>query len=421
VDSEFILGSVRKAGYKIVDDIPEADIAIINTCSFIKDAKEESIDTILNVIQLKKDHTIKKIIVAGCLPERYLKELKRDLPEVDGFFGTGEVEKIAKELPGILKGERRLAIKTKAGYLTEGEKKRSFITPKHFAYLKIAEGCSNCCNYCVIPNLRGPYQSRKYEDIIKEAQGLVKNGVVEINVIAQDTTRYGLDLYGKLRLAELLKDLSNIKGTKWIRLLYTHPAHFTDELIQAIKKSKAVCKYIDLPIQHISLKILKKMNRKVTKTDIISLIKKIRKEIPGIAIRSSLIVGFPGETEADFDELYQFVKKIKFERLGIFTYSREEGTRAYKYKNQLDESAKETRREKLLILQQEISRKLNQELLDQTLEVLIDEDGVGRTRFDAPEVDGLVYVKSKKKFSPGDIVKAKIIDTMEYDLVGESK
>jgi len=411
VDSEALLGDLANKGYKIVDEVAKSDIAIVNTCAFIEDAKKESIDAILDLIQLKKEGKIKKVIVAGCLSQRYNKALRKELKEVDAFLGIRDFSK---------------------NYAPD----RFLITPPHFAYVKISDGCDNKCNYCVISKIRGSYKSRAVGSIVKEIRKLhhdSRGRLGEVNLVSQDLTYYGMDLYGKLSLAKLLYRLDegefvkDTKNIKWIRLLYAHPAHFTDEFIGAIKNIGRVCKYIDLPVQHINDKILKTMGRKVTKKYIFDLIYKLRSNIPGIAIRSSLIVGLPGEGEKEFKELLEFMNEVKFERLGIFTYSREEDTPAYNFKNQVSENIKKQRFQKAMQLQQDISNQINKTFLGKTITVLIDEKDVNdpasyiaRSYADAPEVDGQVYVKNVgSPLRPGDFVDVKITDTFEYDLVGE--
>lgn len=399
VDSETILGNLKSKGYNITD-VQDADIAIVNTCCFIKEAKEESIETILELADLKTQGKIKKLIVSGCLPERYRKELIPHLKEVDAFVGRLSLDNFPKA--------------------------RYNLVPKHFAYLKISEGCNNNCSYCVIPKIKGRFKSRLMEDILEEVKLLDKNKTKEINIIGQDITSYGLDIYKNPALSELLKQIiSTTKNIKWIRLLYTYPTNIDDELIELIANNRRICKYLDLPIQHINNRILKLMNRKITKEQIISLVRKLRARIPGIAIRTSLIVGFPSETEEEFQELLDFVSQIKFERLGVFMYSREEDTPAYNFKNQIPQKIKEERLHKIMSLQQAISQEINSKYLNRKIEVLIDEKDpkenlfLARTEADAPEVDGMVYVHSGNRLHPGDFVKVKIKDTYEYDLVGE--
>jgi len=401
VDSEAILADFTRKGFKVIDEASKADVVVVNTCAFIEDAKRESIDMILDLIELKKQGRIKKIIVSGCLPQRYEKILRKEMPQIDVFGGVRKFNKVDPD-------------------------QRLLITPKHYAYVKISEGCNNKCSYCVISKIRGEYKSRSKEAVLKEINTIYKDSLKEINLISQDLTYYGMDLYGRFALAELLRSMN--KDIKWIRLLYAHPAHFTDELINVIKNTHNICKYVDLPVQHISDKILKLMGRKVTKKDILALISKLRKNIPGIAIRSSLIVGSPGETEKDFNELMKFIKDIKFERLGIFTYSREEDTPAYNFKGQVSDKIKKSRFDEAMKLQQDVSKEVNANFIGRKLEVLIDEkqnDGVyiGRTYADAPEVDGQVFVKvganGHTPLQVGNFVDVIITDTLEYDLVGE--
>ena len=401
VDSEKILGRLQQKGYKIVD-MQEADIGIVNTCSFIKEAKEESIETILELIELKKESRLRKVIVYGCLVQHYKEELISYLKEIDAFVGRISFDEFKPVNP-------------------------YYLTPSHYAYVKISEGCDNACSYCIIPEIKGSLSCRSVDSILSQIKELDEKGVAEINIIGQDITLYKADSYRRnIRLLHLLREIVNtVKNIKWIRLLYTHPAHIDDDLIDFIAKEPRMCKYIDLPIQHINEKILKKMNRKVTKNEIISLIKKFRAKIPNIAIRTSLIVGFPGETENDFNELLGFIQKQKIERLGTFMYSREEGTAAYNFKNQISEKTKRKRLDIIMKKQQEIASELNSPFLDKKMEVLIDEKGssdnlyLARTQADAPEVDGLVYVRTRRDLKPGDFVKVKITDTYEYDLVGE--
>lgn len=398
VDSQNLLGRLSRKGYQIVD-IQDADIGLVNTCSFIEDAKKESIDAILGLIDLKKEGRLQKVIVAGCLSQRYKKELMPHLKEVDAFIGS-----------------QGLSNKNEEGFpLTAG----------HFAYLKISEGCKHSCSFCVIPKIKGPHKSRTAESILKEFKFLDNEGKSEINIIGQDISLYGLDLYKKLELAALLRKItSSLKNIRWLRLLYLHPNHLTGELIRLIADEPRICKYVDLPLQHINNRILKAMHRQTDKKKIIKLLSEIRKRIPGVAIRSSLIVGFPGESEKEFTQLVSFVKEQQFERLGVFRYSREEGTPAFDYPGQLPEKIKEERFNVIMQEQQEISGRLNQNFLGRDLEVLIDEkapDGIylGRLSIDAPEVDGLVYVKTAKQLKPGEFARVKITDTYEYDLVGE--
>ncbi|MFC1621234.1 MiaB/RimO family radical SAM methylthiotransferase [Candidatus Omnitrophota bacterium] len=380
VDSEHIMSEFASKGYAFKEGAIGTDTVVINTCAFIEDAKKESIETILKVIDAKKAGEVKRIIVAGCLPQRYSKELKKELKEIDEFRGVVSVFK---------------------------ENYASRLTPAHYKYIKISEGCKNRCTYCIIPYLKGPYKARDFDSIIKEAEESIAK---EIILVGQDTSAHE-------RLAELLQRLDKISGDRWIRLLYAHPVNLGKDAIRVIRDSRSICKYIDLPIEHINDRILKKMGRKTTKKDIVSLIKYIRKEIPGVALRTSFIVGFPGETEKEFQELLAFIKEIKFERLGLFRYSREEGTPAHKFKQQISEKEKERRFSAGMLLQQEISREVNERFKGRTLKVLVDEKNIARTEYDAPEVDGVVHVKGKD-LKIGEFYRMKITDTYEYDLVG---
>jgi len=402
VDSEVMLGRLKKAGFKVVEEIEGADVAIVNTCCFIREAEEESIDIILKLCQLKQEGKINKIIVCGCLPQRYKSELADELKEVDAFVGAG-------------------------GLYTHNSP-REFLTPQHFAYVKISEGCNHRCSYCIIPALRGRHRSRPLDSIIQEADKLFnRRAVSEIDLIGQDTTMYGQDLYGQGRIARLLAKVSKKAKGKWVRLLYAHPAHFSKELIRVIKEEPAVCKYIDLPIQHINDKILSRMKRGTSRKQILSLIDRLRKEIPGLCIRTTLIVGFPGETEAQFRELLRFIQDARFERLGLFKYSKEKGSLAYNFTAQIPQKIKQSRYEQALSLQQDICVEINQGFLGKTVCVLIDEQDaqdkdiyIGRSEYDAPEVDGCIYVHSKKKLKSGEFINVRITDTLEYDLVGEA-
>ncbi|MBI4707026.1 MAG: MiaB/RimO family radical SAM methylthiotransferase [Candidatus Omnitrophica bacterium] len=396
VDSESILGRLGDKGYQVVD-IDKADVAIVNTCAFITDAKEESIDAILELAELKKEGRLKKIIVYGCLAQRYKKELVRELPEIDAFVGSIGLNH---------------------------EKRRFPITPEHFVYLKICEGCVNNCSFCIIPKIKGKFTSLDKEAVLEKVRQFNKEKKSELNIVGQDISGYGIDLYKKPVLAGLLKDIvRNSSNIGWIRLLYLNPARISEDLIKVINDSVNVCKYIDMPVQHINNRVLKLMKRSTNKSDIIKAIEKIRKNISGVSLRTSLIVGFPSETDKEFQELFDFVKDARFERLGVFTYSREEGTAAYSMKAQLPEKLKQERFNSLMQLQQDISKEINTKLLGNTLKVLIDgqENGcyLGRTQGDAPEVDGTVYVSSSRKLVPGDFVNVKITDTMEYDLTGK--
>ena len=439
IDTETIIGKFKNDKFTIVNDEKKADIIVINTCGFIDSAKEEAINTILEMAEFKKKKC-KYLIVMGCLVQRYYEELKKALPEVDLFIKLDEydefwykVENLVKE--GIVE-KSKTTTKTK---ITEIPKmpmfsedeflNRTITTGKNYAYLKIGEGCSNKCTYCAIPYIRGPFVSRKIEDIIEEANMLANKGIKELIVIAQDTTKYGMDIYGESKLAELLNKLSEIDGIKWIRFLYSYPEGITDELIECVSNNNKIAKYFDIPIQHISDGILKKMNRKTNKKQIVSLLEKIRNKIPDVTLRTSLIVGFPGETKEDFEELEQFVKIAKFDKLGVFQYSREDGTPAAKLPNQVHGNTKKARYNKIMKIQQEISRKKLEKKLNKEYEVLIEDisfDGkyyIGRTMQDVPEIDGLVYIKNNSKNSKENKLnkfeKCKIKGISDYDLIAE--
>lgn len=426
VDSEVMVGILKEKGYPIAEKIDESDIAIVNTCAFIKDATDESIDTILALADLKKRKIIKHIIVAGCLAQRYKDKLKQELAEVDGIIGTGDLPRIGSIVRNISKKKTFSVISEKPEFIYSHRHKRSFITPTHYIYVKIQEGCSNKCSYCIIPQLRGQLRSRPRASILKEIEAITEKGIIsELNIIGQDTTFYGYDLYKESRIADLLRSIATMDKVRWIRLLYTHPAHYSDELIEIIKNEASICKYLDLPIQHISDKVLKDMNRNTTAHSIQSLIERLRENIPGLAIRTTVMVGFPGETESDFKKLLSFLKDTKFERLGVFSYSNEEGSRSARRKDQISDKVKQERLSEIMKLQQEISSEQNSALLGRALDVLIDEKSskeeglyLGRTESDAPSVDGQVFVKAKD-LKPGDFVKVNITDTLEYDLVGE--
>lgn len=405
----------------------EADIGIVNTCAFIDDAKEESIDNILELIELKKDARLKAVVVAGCLPQRYGEALPEGLPEVDAFIGCDQILKVADVVKRISGGDRICEVSQKPSFIYSHTDPRVYITPSHYAYVKISEGCGNRCSFCTVPAIRGDYRSRPIESILEEVRQLSKDKrMSEIDLIGQDTTLYGKDRYGKPAINRLLKHLSAFKDhRRWIRLLYTYPSHVDDELIDIFAREDQICKYMDLPVQHANDRILKKMNRKMGKKDIYGLIAKIRKRIPGVVLRSSMIVGFPGESDEEFSELVDFIKEVRFDRLGVFTYSREEGTPAYGYKGQIDDKVKLERFNTVMSVQKEIAAGINASYLGRTVEVLIDEKDpnsedtyIGRTQGDAPEVDGEVFVKGRD-LSPGDFANVRITDTLDYDLVGE--
>lgn len=423
VDAEIMMGILNKKGYKLVGEFSEADIIIVNTCGFIESAKQESIDTILELSEYKTNGNLKILIVTGCLAQRYAQELKTEIPEIDAIVGTGSYQNIDEIING-LKQEKQIVSLNDIEFAYNEELPRYISTPSHMAYLKIGEGCDNHCTYCIIPKLRGKYRSRKMEDVIKEAKDLATRGVKELVVIAQDTTKYGCDLYGKEMLPELLEELANIDGLKWIRIMYSYPESITEELVKVIKKYDNICNYFDMPVQHASNKILKLMNRKTTKEDILSKIEMIRTHIPDATVRTTIIVGFPGETEEDFKEIVDFAKIVKFDRLGAFAYSREEDTAADKLPNHLEEEVKAERRDALMLVQQGISQELNAKKVGNIYEVLIEEQVednvyIGRTQGDAEEIDSIVYVKSKNQLNAGDFVIVKINNALEYDLMGD--
>lgn len=412
VDSERLMNQLKLNHLELTKNLDEADALIINTCGFIEAAKEESINTILEAVELKKEGKIKKVVVIGCLSERYAKELRDEIPEVDSYFGTEAYESILKEFGGNLK------------YELLGE--RLLTTPKHFAYLKISEGCDHPCSFCAIPLMRGKHKTKPMEDLIKEAEFLSSQGVKELILIGQDTTDYGKDLYGKRNISELVNKLSLIDGIEWIRIMYAYPSHFPEDLIETISSNPKVCKYIDLPLQHISDNILKSMRRGITKRRTIELIDKLRNKIPDLTLRTTFIVGYPNETEKDFEELCNFVKDIKFERFGVFTYSMEENTVSYKLGDPIPSEIKEERKAVLMEIQKEISLNKNKELIGKKLKVLIDEKEkeyyIARTERDAPEVDGEVYIqRNKNHIQTGKFYSAEIYDCNEYDLFGKLK
>ena len=416
-DSEVAAGILEAEGFNITDDLMQADAVIVNTCGFINDAKTESIATIFDYAQFED----KLLIVSGCLSQRYGDELFNEMPEVDIFLGVNEYDKLPDILKNHQEGKRE---KYLSQYENELETDKRRLADNHYtATIKISEGCDNKCAYCVIPKIRGPYRSRPMENIIKEAKSLADKGVKELILIAQDVTTYGIDIYGKYNLHELVKELCKIDGIHWIRLMYCYEDRITDELIEVMATEAKVCNYLDIPIQHGSDNVLKAMKRRSTRDSIDNTIIRLRKAMPDIAIRTTLIVGFPGETEADFDELYDFVDETKFQRLGIFAYSQEEGTVAAEMDNQMDEDIKEERKDAIMRRQMEISREYNESLIGNTIEVLIegkDEDGVyiGRSQYDAPEIDNQVIIKSNKEHNPGDFIMVEIYDAYDYDIVG---
>ncbi len=429
VDSENIMYILKQQGYTIVDDATISDFIIINTCTFIHDAMEESINAILEATLVKKDRDEVKIIVTGCLAQRYADELIKEIPEVDAFIGTGEfynMDKIIKNMEE--KQSKETIVKTDNIDCPIFETDRTLTTPSHYAYIKVSEGCDKHCTYCVIPSIRGKQRSRKLEDIMSEAKRLAHRGVKEIILIAQDVGEYGIDLYGKRELPKLLEELNKIEGIKWIRVLYIYPETISDELIDKIAKLDKVVKYIDMPLQHINNDILKKMGRKTSKEDILNLIRKLRSKIKDIKIRSTFITGFPSETELQHKELLEFIELYQLDRVGFFKYSREEGTPAYEIKPQIDEDTKEKRYTELMQAQEAVSEELMESYIDKTLEVLVEEkvEGedkvyIGRSYMDCPEIDGEVYIYSDKYLEIGNFYDIVIEDSMEYDLIGRTK
>ena len=422
VDSEHMLADISKE-YEIVNDPNECDIAIVNTCAFIKDAKEESINTVLEMAELKKSG-LKYLVMTGCLAQRYYEDLKDLIPEVDAYVGISALPNILDDLKKLNKKKKIFDIPDNS--LPQRASGERFITPPyHYSYLKIAEGCDKKCTYCAIPKIRGSYRSVPMDDLIKEAEYLASNYISEIILVAQETTVYGKDLYGKKSLVELVDRLSGIDGIQWIRLMYCYPEEIDDDLIDLIKNNPKVCHYLDIPIQHASDRILQKMGRRTSGKDIINLIKKLRKEIPDISLRTSLITGFPTEDEEDFDTLVKFVKKAKFDRLGVFTYSKEEGTPAASFKGQIRADIKKKRRNEIMEIQKEISLKRNASFVSKVFDAVIEgydnEEGclVARLEYDAPDVDGVVFIESDKEMMSGTFVKVRITDYSEYDLIGE--
>lgn len=424
VDTEVMLGMLASRGYEMTNDEQEADIIVINTCCFIHDAKEESIQNILEMAEYKKNGSAKALIVTGCMAERYRQEILDEIPEVDEVLGTTAYDRILDAVDAALAGQHEV-MTADLDALPLPETKRLVTTGGHFAYLKIAEGCDKHCTYCIIPKIRGNFRSVPMERLIKEAEELADQGVKELILVAQETTLYGKDLYGEKSLPKLLRELCKISGIRWIRILYCYPEEITDELIQVIKEEPKICHYLDLPIQHGSDAVLKRMGRRTTQAELRNIIGRLREEIPDIALRTTLIAGFPGETEEDHQEALQFVKDMRFDRLGVFTYSEEEGTPAAQMPDQIEEFVKEERRDALMLAQQSIAFEKSEEMVGKTVDVLIEgrlpeEDiYIGRTYRDAPDVDGYVFVHAEEDMISGDIVKVEITDAKDYDLVGD--
>ncbi len=426
VDSEVMLGLLRDGGFTITANAQEAEILVINTCGFITAAKEESINTILETARLKEDGNLRTLVVAGCLAQKYKDELLSEIPEIDAVVGTGDFPAIVEVINQSLSGTRVDRVGA-ARYLYDHEAPRILTTSGLTAYIKIAEGCTNCCSYCVIPELRGPYRSRREESILQEAATLAAGGAQELILIAQDTTRYGLDLYGEFRLAGLLRKLVRIEGLQWIRLLYCYPAYFTPELITTVAEEPKICKYFDIPLQHANDRILKAMNRQGNQAEVVRLLEQIRAAIPNVTLRTTFIVGFPGETDSEFATLLDFIRQQSFDRVGAFVYSQEEGTLAADMPGQIPEQVKQDRYDQLMQVQLEISRAKNEMLINHEISVLLEgktsEDPelyVGRSERDAPEIDGVVYVQCRRE-PQQSLVQVRITGAGDYDLMGEMR
>ncbi|MCH5275318.1 MAG: 30S ribosomal protein S12 methylthiotransferase RimO [Lachnospiraceae bacterium] len=424
VDTEMMLGILAEKGFSFTDDEQEAEAVVVNTCCFINDAKEESINTLLEMAELKKSGQLKALIAAGCLAQRYREEIQKEIPQVDAILGTMAIENVAEALLEVLAGEGKNHYKDMNAVPVYG-KKRIVTTGGHYAYMKIAEGCDKHCTYCIIPKVRGPYRSIPMESLIKEAEELAESGVKELILVAQETTLYGVDLYGKKSLPLLLTKLAEVSGICWIRVLYCYPEEITDELIEVIKQEKKVCHYLDIPIQHASDKVLKRMGRRTDRAGLENIIMRLRREIPDICLRTTLIAGFPGETEEDHAEMMEFVEAMQFDRLGVFAYSQEEDTPAAAMEDQIEETVKEERRARLMELQQEIAFAKAEDMVGRIITVmvegkLVDEDVyVTRTYKDAPEVDGYLFLHTTAELMTGDFVKVQVTGSNEYDLTGE--
>ncbi len=425
VDTEMMLGLLNKDGYSFTDDENEADIIVINTCCFINDAKEESVNTILEMAELKKTGKCKALIVTGCMAQRYKQEIIDEIPEVDGILGTSTYDEISAVLKKALGGEHGVSCFHDLNALPEVQTERMLTTGGHYAFLKIAEGCDKHCTYCIIPSLRGNYRSVPMERLLKEAESLAEKGVRELILVAQETTLYGVDLYGKKMLPELLHRLAQIAGIYWIRIQYCYPEEITDELIETIRTEEKVCHYLDIPIQHASDNVLRRMGRRTNQAQLREMISKLRTAIPDIALRTTMIAGFPGETEEDHEEVMRFVDEMEFERLGVFAYSAEEDTPAAAFPDQIDQEVKEERRDEIMELQQEIAFEKSESMVGRVLDVMIegkvaDEPAyVGRTYMDAPGVDGYIFVNTGEAMMSGDFVRVKVTGSSDYDLIGE--
>ncbi len=423
VDAEIMLAQLDEAGFEITGTAYEADVVVINTCGFIEAAKQEAIDNIFEMVELKNEGDIQAIVVTGCLAQRYKDEILEEIPEVDAVIGLGDNINIAEVCRKVLEGEQYSCFPSK--YLLPLNGQRLLTTPEHYAYLKIAEGCSNCCTYCAIPSIRGRYRSRETADILDEARALAQSGAKELIIVAQDTTKYGIDLYGELRLPQLLRELSKIEEIKWLRLLYCYPDSITDELIEEIATNDKVCAYLDLPLQHADENVLSRMNRTGTKTELLELVRRLRRRIPDIVIRTTFITGFPGETEEEFNNLAEFVKEAEFDRLGCFAYSAEEGTKAADMPEQVDEQTKIDRGDIIMQQQFDIFERKLEDKIGRTYEVVVEGyDGYtdcyfGRSYMDAPDIDSVIYFTSSVALEDGEFVTVKVINYRDYDLIGE--
>lgn len=425
VDSEKMLGMLYEDGFSFTDDEAEADVILVNTCCFIGDAKEESVNILLEMAEYRKSGPCRALIVTGCMAQRYKEEITREIPEVDAVVGTTAFDEIVKVIRGVLSGQEHIQQFEELSALPGTEGRRLVTTGGCYAFLKIAEGCDKRCTYCIIPYLRGPYRSVPMEKLVREAEELAEKGIKELILVAQETTLYGVDLYGRKCLPELLKNLCRIPGIQWIRIQYCYPEEITDELIQTIREEEKICHYLDIPIQHASDRILKRMNRRTNQAELREMIGKLRREIPDIALRTTLISGFPGETQEDHEELCRFVDEMEFERLGVFAYSLEEDTPAASFPDQVPQEVKEERRDEIMELQQEIAFEACEAMVGRELEVLIegkvaDENAyVGRTYMDAPGVDGMIFVNTGLELMTGDFVRVRVTGALEYDLIGE--
>lgn len=424
INTEHMIAAVKNAGYAITGEPEKSDITVINTCGFIEDAKKEALDTFFEVAALKKEKKLSKIIVCGCLAQRYQNEIADELFEADGFVGVGSFERIVEAIQRVMSGERVCLFDSLENIQLEGE--RYVISSQYSVYIKIADGCSNCCSYCAIPSIRGRFHSRPIENIIEEAKVLAAHGAKELTVIAQDTSNYGIDIYGERMLPELIRELCKVDGVLWIRIMYLYPDKITDELINVIKTQPKVVKYIEMPVQHAAGSMLKRMNRPGDESSLIELVQKLRREIPGVVLRTTLMVGFPGETQAEFETLCDFVKKAEFDKLGVFAFSEEEGTPAYDMPDKISEDVKISRAETIELIQSETVMKKQQQLVGKTFDVLVEgfdriaECWFGRSYMEAPDIDGKIFFTAKEDVDAGDIVPVKITECMDFELIGET-